>query len=126
MVSSHGPMTKVPANYEVRYLNPGGYDKYTGTVTAVFNWGGAMWADIKWRTRGHPCTTPMELIHVKRVSFMSFVRKVRMHLYGKKTRRPLARKHLELLKEWWLEDVDSDPVVGALALTSSASYKAEH
>lgn len=56
---------KINSGDRVIYHNPGGYDKYAGTVTRVFEWGkDRWWADINWDLPVHPCTTPMEIKHL--------------------------------------------------------------
>lgn len=57
----------------VRYLNlPGGYPDYRGTVVGrwpAFAGSGVQdnWADIKWDVPYHPCTNPMEIVHLELV-----------------------------------------------------------
>lgn len=51
-------------------INPGGYSRYAGTVLGrVKNLEGSTlyddWADIDWDCKVHPCTTPMEIKHLR-------------------------------------------------------------
>jgi len=52
-------------NQEVYLINPGGCENYEGVVTRVFLIGNEEWADIKWELPYHPCTSPMQVIHLK-------------------------------------------------------------
>jgi hypothetical protein len=51
-------------NKQVTLRNPGGYDKYTGTVTGVLLVGDDWWANINWEIKVHPCTSPMQIEHL--------------------------------------------------------------
>lgn len=48
----------------VRLINPGGYDKYEGSIIDINPFdlkNENEWVGIKWDIPFHPCTTPIEL-----------------------------------------------------------------
>ena len=58
----------------VRLINPGGYDKYEGSIidSNPFNLKKENeWVDVKWDISFHPCTTPIELKHLQILMYES-------------------------------------------------------